>query len=285
MKILYVEDNPTNVYLLRRVAKMGKHKVINYIDGDEALKKYDDIDPDLVLMDIQLAGEKTGLDVVRILRERGVTVPIIAVTAYAMVGDRERCIEAGCDDYLAKPLAIPRLVELFQTYSDKTRVSETSPVGTPAEPLTTVAVDTSHLTTQPIPSPEEIAEADAATDTPDPSSIQAPPTDSVPEEHSTDDHATDDDEADDAIIGSLDGIDETLPLNADDIFDKTHKIDNIVLTDEEQARSQQDDDEDKVITTQPASSTTTESKTPSPTNDEDVDTQPDKNIDATHIQP
>ncbi|MGJ3240304.1 MAG: response regulator [Anaerolineae bacterium] len=131
MKILYVEDNPANVFLVKRVARMGSHEIINYIDGNQALRKFDEINPDLVLMDIQLAGDKSGLDVVRELRSRGVQTPIIAVTAYAMVGDRERCIEAGCDDYLAKPLPIPRLVEIFQSYQEQ--VTQSMPAQTTVE--------------------------------------------------------------------------------------------------------------------------------------------------------
>ena len=118
MRILYVEDNQANVYLVKRVA-LG-HEVINYIDGEEALAKITKHDPHLILMDIQLAGPMTGLDVVRTLRERGIETPIIAVTAYAMVGDRERCIAAGCDDYLAKPLPITRLIGLIKKYSELT---------------------------------------------------------------------------------------------------------------------------------------------------------------------
>lgn len=112
MRILYVEDNMVNVSLVRRIARGDE--LINYIDGEEALKNFDRDNPDLILMDIQLAGKMTGLDVVRELRKQGCRLPIIAVTAYAMVGDRERCIEAGCDDYIAKPLPIPVLLELFQ---------------------------------------------------------------------------------------------------------------------------------------------------------------------------
>jgi CheY-like chemotaxis protein len=119
MRVLYVEDNPANVFLVKRVARMGNHEIINLIDGQQALRKFDDIQPDLVLMDIQLSGEIGGLDVVRELRERGVSTPIIAVTAYAMVGDKERCLEAGCDEYMAKPLPVPRLVELFETHSKR----------------------------------------------------------------------------------------------------------------------------------------------------------------------
>ncbi|MBC8171615.1 MAG: response regulator [Anaerolineae bacterium] len=117
MRILYVEDNPANLFLVKRVARMGGHEVINYIDGEDALANFIRDKPDLVLMDIQLAGELSGLDVVQRLRTIGHKTPIIAVTAYAMIGDRERFLTAGCDDYLAKPLPIPRLVELIEHYS------------------------------------------------------------------------------------------------------------------------------------------------------------------------
>ncbi len=120
MKILYVEDNPANLFLVKRVAKMGNHEVINYVDGEEALKNFAKDRPDLVLMDIQLAGSLNGLEVVRQLRAEGYRTPIIAVTAYAMLGDREKCIEAGCDDYIAKPLPVPTLVELFDRYMART---------------------------------------------------------------------------------------------------------------------------------------------------------------------
>ena len=114
MRILYVEDNPTNLLLVRRVAR--QHELISYIDGEEALAKFDQDKPDIVLMDLQLAGKLNGLQVVQALRQRGYSGPVIAVTAYAMMGDRERCLEAGCDDYIAKPLPIPRLVSLFEHY-------------------------------------------------------------------------------------------------------------------------------------------------------------------------
>ncbi|MFW5708741.1 MAG: response regulator [Chloroflexota bacterium] len=112
MRILYVEDNLANVSLVKRIARGDE--VINYIDGEDALIYIERDNPDIVLMDVQLAGRMSGLDVVRELRDRGFTLPIIAVTAYAMVGDRERCLAAGCDDYIAKPLPIPRLLEIFE---------------------------------------------------------------------------------------------------------------------------------------------------------------------------
>lgn len=140
MKILYVEDNPANVFLVKRVARMGQHEIINYIDGDQAIQKFNEVNPDLVLMDIQLAGDKSGLDVVKELRKLGVKTAIIAVTAYAMVGDKERCIAAGCTDYLAKPLPIPRLVEIFKHYSDiaEAKSAATKPVEDPIPETETV---------------------------------------------------------------------------------------------------------------------------------------------------
>jgi CheY-like chemotaxis protein len=157
MRVLYVEDNPANVFLVKRVAKMGQHEIINFIDGREAIRKYDDVNPDLVLMDIQLVGETSGLEVVKELRAKGVTTPIIAVTAYAMVGDKERCIEAGCNDYLAKPLPIPRLIEIFQEYEASVKAKAAS---APASPVSKsdelVPVVAGGVVVTPEPKPETL---------------------------------------------------------------------------------------------------------------------------------
>ncbi len=123
MRILYVEDNPTNRLLVQRIARLGGHEVLNYTNGETALENFDRDKPDLVLMDVQLEGALTGLDVVRSLRAAGHMIPMIAVTAYAMVGDRERCLEAGCNDYLAKPLSVSELVTLFERYGKETAAS------------------------------------------------------------------------------------------------------------------------------------------------------------------
>jgi CheY-like chemotaxis protein len=132
VKILYVEDNPANLYLVKRVAQ--DHEVINYIDGEEALANFERDRPDLVLMDIQLSGHLSGLDVVRKLRESGHKVPIVAVTAYAMVGDRERALAAGCDDYMAKPLPIPQFVRLIEHYNQQIEAQGTVAAGQPVAP-------------------------------------------------------------------------------------------------------------------------------------------------------
>src|SRR5688500_16582691 len=116
MRILYVEDNQANLFLVQRVARMGGHEVITYSTGESALANFEADKPNLILMDIQLSGELTGLDVVKRLRASGHLTPVVAVTAYAMVGDREKCMEAGCDAYLSKPLPVTELVEIIRRY-------------------------------------------------------------------------------------------------------------------------------------------------------------------------
>lgn len=137
LRILYVEDNAANLSLLYRVAKMGGHEVINRSTGEKALADFDAIKPDLVLMDVQLEGVLTGLQVVERLRAQGHTLPIVAVTAYAMKGDREQALAAGCDDYLPKPLPIKRLVALLEHYQREidTKKAKTAPPPAKAAPL------------------------------------------------------------------------------------------------------------------------------------------------------
>src|SRR5262245_15213961 len=113
MRIAYVEDNPTNLALVERVAKMNNHAIVSYTEGEIAVEELLREKFDLILMDIELAGDISGLDVVRKLRKDGLKTPIIAVTAYAMMGDKERFLEAGCDDYLPKPLPIMDFMALL----------------------------------------------------------------------------------------------------------------------------------------------------------------------------
>jgi len=104
-KILIVEDNPQNMRLIKMVLRDKGYTLLEATDGEEALDVALREPPDLIIMDIQLP-KLSGLEVTRKLRETSAFshVPIIALTAYAMKGDKERFINAGCDAYLSKPI-------------------------------------------------------------------------------------------------------------------------------------------------------------------------------------
>lgn len=116
MRIMYVEDNMVNLALVERVARMGGHTIISHSNGTDALAALENTEVDLILMDIELEGELDGMEVTRRLRTRGDKRPIVAVTAYAMRGDRERILESGCDAYLPKPIPIAEFLDLLAKY-------------------------------------------------------------------------------------------------------------------------------------------------------------------------
>lgn len=109
-KVLVVEDNPQNMKLIEMILRSRSYTLLKAIDGEEALNMATREQPDLIVMDIQLP-KMSGLEVTRRLRQMPVfsRTPIIALTAYAMKGDEERFIEAGCDAYLAKPISTREL--------------------------------------------------------------------------------------------------------------------------------------------------------------------------------
>jgi len=104
-KILIVEDNPQNMKLMEMLLEAKGYILLEAIDGEQAMDVATTERPDLILMDIQLP-KMSGLEVTRRLRQLPAFnhIPIIAITAYAMKGDKEKFIEAGCDAYLAKPI-------------------------------------------------------------------------------------------------------------------------------------------------------------------------------------
>jgi len=102
-KILIVEDNARNRRLLKVLLRSYGYQVIEAQNGAEALEAVRRNRPDLILMDIQLPGID-GLELVRKIKDKFGDIPIIAVTAYAMKGDRERILSAGCDGYVSKPI-------------------------------------------------------------------------------------------------------------------------------------------------------------------------------------
>lgn len=115
--ILYIEDNPENRLLVRRILEAEGYRVLEAADGPTGLEMVRRSLPDLVLLDINLP-EVDGYTLVGQLRQvPGMEkIPIIALTANVMKGDRERTLEAGCDGYIQKPIdvdALPVQVESF----------------------------------------------------------------------------------------------------------------------------------------------------------------------------
>lgn len=110
-RILIIEDNEFNQRLAVHMLEHGGHVALVAGSADEGLAIVRRERPDLILMDIQLPG-MDGLEATRILKTEPATagIPVIALTAFAMKGDRERMLEAGCDDYLAKPYNRPDLL-------------------------------------------------------------------------------------------------------------------------------------------------------------------------------
>lgn len=104
-KILLIEDNEQNAYLVNYLLGARGWTIVTAMDGPSGLKLADTESPDLILLDIQLPG-MDGYEVARKLRakENLSGTPIIAVTSYAMPGDREDCLAAGCTDYIEKPI-------------------------------------------------------------------------------------------------------------------------------------------------------------------------------------
>ena len=104
-KILIVEDNPRNMRLITMTLSAKSYELFEASDGEQALDMAIRQRPDLIIMDIQLP-KMNGLKVTRRLRQTPAFshIPIIAITAYAMKGDKEKAIDAGCDVYLPKPI-------------------------------------------------------------------------------------------------------------------------------------------------------------------------------------
>ena len=115
-KLLLVEDNEMNRDMLsRRLLRRG-YEVIMAVDGEEAITLTQSELPDLILMDMSLP-LLGGWEATRRLKAAPQTqsIPILALTAHAMEGDRDKAIEAGCDDYDSKPIEFPRLLAKIQT--------------------------------------------------------------------------------------------------------------------------------------------------------------------------
>lgn len=116
-RILAIEDNESNMILISRVVEAEGYELIRAEDGVIALDLLAREKPALILLDINIPGVH-GLDLAGRLKSdhRLADVPLVATTANVLQGDRERCLEAGCDDYLPKPLDIRELRRLMNRY-------------------------------------------------------------------------------------------------------------------------------------------------------------------------
>jgi CheY-like chemotaxis protein len=109
-RILFVDDNEMNRDMLSRRLTRAGHEVMLAVDGEEGVARTETDQPELVLMDIGLPGID-GYEATRLIRAgEQKKVPIIALTAHAMATDRDKAINAGCDDFDTKPIDFPRLL-------------------------------------------------------------------------------------------------------------------------------------------------------------------------------
>lgn len=104
-RILCIEDNPQNMRLVRKILNSAGYTVIEAEDGETGVKRAFEMKPSLVLTDINLP-DIDGFEVTRRIKGNPdlTSIPVIALTANAMHGDRERCLEAGCEGYVPKPI-------------------------------------------------------------------------------------------------------------------------------------------------------------------------------------
>lgn len=116
-KILVVDDNRDNRELVVKVLKNRGYDMVEAVDGEDALRKAQDERPDLILMDISLP-KMDGYEVIRRLKsqEEYRYIPIVALTAHVMKGDKERAMNAGCIGYIPKPIDIRELPEQIRYY-------------------------------------------------------------------------------------------------------------------------------------------------------------------------
>lgn len=119
-KILLVEDNKLNRDMLSRRLQRKGFEVVNAVDGQEGVEMAHSESPELILMDISLP-VMDGWEATRKIKKSPMTrsTPIIALTAHAMVGDREKSLKAGCDDFDTKPVDFQRLLQKMKTLMEK----------------------------------------------------------------------------------------------------------------------------------------------------------------------
>ncbi len=117
--MLVVEDNVLNMKLFHDLLEAHGYNVLQTRDGMEALRLTREHRPDMILMDIQLP-DISGLEVTKWLKDDETlkTIPVVAITAFAMKGDEERYLEGGCDAYIAKPISIANFIQTVERFAN-----------------------------------------------------------------------------------------------------------------------------------------------------------------------
>jgi CheY-like chemotaxis protein len=117
MRIVYVEDNLANIALIERICHMTDDELVTFNEAETALAKIDPGTADLILMDLHLGNRSMdGLQLTRMLRQKGVNEPIVAITAYDTMGYADQYVAAGCNDYLRKPVSVRGMLNLINDY-------------------------------------------------------------------------------------------------------------------------------------------------------------------------
>lgn len=118
LQVLVIEDNEQNRYLLNFLLERHGHRVVSAVDGPAGIAQAVALKPDIILLDIQLP-TMHGYDVAEALRRLPeiVDTPIVAVTSYAMPGDREKALASGCDGYIEKPIDPETFVAQVEAYA------------------------------------------------------------------------------------------------------------------------------------------------------------------------
>jgi two-component system cell cycle response regulator DivK len=117
--VLVVEDNVLNMKLFQTLLEVHGYNVLRTGDGMEALSLARQHRPDMILMDIQLP-DISGLEVTKWLKDDETlkTIPVVAITAFAMKGDEERFMEGGCEAYIAKPISIANFIQTVERFAN-----------------------------------------------------------------------------------------------------------------------------------------------------------------------
>ncbi len=117
--VLVVEDNDINMKLLHDVLELHGYNVLQAKDGMEGWRMAREHRPDLILMDIRLPGI-SGLEATKRLKadETLKSIPVIAISAFAMAGDKEKFLEGGCDAYIPKPISIPNFLQTVERFTN-----------------------------------------------------------------------------------------------------------------------------------------------------------------------